>query len=154
MSESQRPRSKARASALKLLYQLDMRADLDPAELFPNIDAEVGTEDGRRFARDLTLGVRANLELLDAELEAVAINWRLQRMAVIDRNVLRLGAYEVLLRGDIPPAVSINEAVQLAKTFSTKDSGGFVNGILDKIRLRAEAGETAVAPAASSEAEE
>ncbi|MBL4846437.1 MAG: transcription antitermination factor NusB [Planctomycetes bacterium] len=129
----------AREAALKILYQLDVRSDLEPAELFSEIDAATENEDARRFARDLVLGARAELATIDAELAAVAHNWTLTRMAAIDRNVLRLGAFELLFREDLPAAVSINEAVELAKNYSTQDSGAFVNGILDKIRVRASA---------------
>jgi transcription antitermination factor NusB len=142
-----RPRSAARVAALKILYQLDLRPELGVEELFPGINEEVSGDDAQRFARDLVIGTRTELAALDLELTTVAINWRLERMAAIDRNVLRLGCYELLFCPDLPPAVSINEAVQLAKTFSTKDSGGFVNGILDKVRIRAEAGETTLATA-------
>jgi N utilization substance protein B len=71
---------------------------------------------------------------LDAHIKKYAINWELHRMAVVDRNVLRLAIYEMLFRDDIPPVVSINEAVDIAKKFSTEDSGKFVNGILDKVK--------------------
>ena len=70
------------------------------------------------------------------EIEEVAKNWQLKRMAAIDRNILRLATYELLYREDIPPLVTINEAIDIAKKFSTKNSGPFVNGILDNIRLR------------------
>ncbi len=71
---------------------------------------------------------------LDGRITHFAQNWDLKRMAVVDRNVLRLAIYEMLYREDIPPVVSINEAVDIAKKFSTEDSGKFVNGILDKIK--------------------
>ena len=142
------PRSLAREAALKILYQLDVRADLDPTTLFAEIDEAITDADARRFARDLVLGARAELTTIDAELSAVAINWTLTRMAAIDRNVLRLGTFELLFRPDLPAAVSINEAVDLAKNYSTKDSGAFVNGILDKIRVRATAPDRA-APSGS-----
>lgn len=86
---------------------------------------------------------------LDAVIEAVAINWELRRMAAVDRNVLRLGAFELLHRPDVPPAVAINEAVLLGKKYSTRETGAFVNGILDKIH-RERAGEDA-APAETPE---
>lgn len=119
-----------------MLYQLDVRADLEPEDLFAELDELTDNEDARRYGRDIVIGARTNISVIDAELEAVAHNWTLGRMAAIDRNVLRLGAYELMFRADLPPAVSINEAVDLAKNYSTKDSGAFVNGILDKIRLR------------------
>lgn len=89
----------------------------------------------RLFAEPLIQGVLQNRDRLDAEIKKHAKNWDLHRMAVVDRNILRLAIYEMLFRDDIPPVVSINEAVEIAKLFSTDDSGGFVNGILDKVRM-------------------
>ena len=86
------------------------------------------------FADPLIRGVLEHQAKIDEELQKHAKNWSLQRMAAVDRNVLRLAAYEMLFREDIPPIVSINEAVDIAKKFSTHDSGKFVNGILDQIR--------------------
>jgi transcription antitermination factor NusB len=92
----------------------------------------------RRFARELVDGCWAHRDELDARIAAVAENWEIRRMAVVDRNVLRLASYELLFVDDVPPKVSINEAIDLAKRYSTADSGGFVNGILDRIRMQAE----------------
>lgn len=131
-----RLRTQGRETALKALYQLDLRKDLDSDELLDLLEREAKTDAAREFASELLEGVRLHWDALDAEVEAVAHNWKLERMAVIDRNVLRLGAFELLHRPDIPPAVAIDEAVTLAKKFSTKDSGSFVNGILDKILRR------------------
>ena len=78
-------------------------------------------------------GVEAHLEAIDAKISQYATNWQLKRMAVIDRNILRLGTYELLYADDIPPKVTINEAVELAKKYGDLESGKFVNGILDKI---------------------
>ena len=88
----------------------------------------------RLFAEPLIQGVLENRAKLDAEIMKYAKNWDLHRMAAVDRNILRLAIYEMLYREDIPPVVSINEAVDIAKLFSTDDSGRFVNGILDKVR--------------------
>lgn len=88
----------------------------------------------RLFAEPLIRGVLEHLEELDRQIQDHALNWDLHRIAVVDRNVLRLAIYEMLHREDIPPIVSINEAVDIAKKFSTQDSGKFVNGILDKIK--------------------
>ncbi len=88
----------------------------------------------RLFADPLIRGVLENRDRLDDEIKKFAKNWDLHRMAVVDRNILRLAIYEMLFRDDIPPVVSINEAVDIAKKFSTGDSGKFVNGILDKVR--------------------
>ena len=88
----------------------------------------------RNFADRLIRGVIEHRPELDQKITALAQNWDLQRMAVVDRNILRLAIFEMLHRDDIPPIVSINEAVDIAKKFSTQDSGKFVNGILDKIK--------------------
>lgn len=74
---------------------------------------------------------------LDAEIQFVAQNWQVDRMAVIDRNVLRMAAFEILHCDEIPPKVAINEGIELGKRFSTQNSGAFINGILDKIKNRA-----------------
>jgi transcription antitermination protein NusB len=88
----------------------------------------------RQFADKLIHGVLEHRDLLDARIKQYTQNWDLPRMAVVDRNVLRLAIYEMLYRDDIPPIVSINEAVDIAKRFSTQDSGKFVNGILDRMK--------------------
>jgi N utilization substance protein B len=88
----------------------------------------------RLFADPLIRGVIEHREECDEQIRKHAKNWDLHRMATVDRNVLRLAVYEMLHRPDIPPVVSINEAVDIAKKFSTQDSGKFVNGILDKVK--------------------
>ncbi|HYG24212.1 MAG TPA: transcription antitermination factor NusB [Verrucomicrobiae bacterium] len=88
----------------------------------------------RLFAEPLIRGAIQNREAVDAQIKKYAKNWDLHRIAAVDRNILRLAIYEMLYREDIPPIVSINEAVDIAKKFSTQDSGKFVNGILDKIK--------------------
>ena len=88
----------------------------------------------RNFADKLISGVLEHRADLDKRIQEQAQNWDLRRMAVVDRNILRLAIYEMLHRDDIPPVVSINEAVDIAKKFSTQDSGKFVNGILDKVK--------------------
>ncbi|HXG49696.1 MAG TPA: transcription antitermination factor NusB [Methylomirabilota bacterium] len=88
----------------------------------------------RLFADPLIRGVIEHRDELDETIRKYAQNWDLKRMAAVDRNVLRLAIYEMMYRLDIPPVVSINEAVDVAKKFSTQDSGKFVNGILDKVK--------------------
>jgi N utilization substance protein B len=100
-------------------------------ELPPPTAEELAT---RLFADKLICGVLEHRPSLDETIKAHAQNWDLNRMAVVDRNVLRLAIYEMLYRDDIPPVVSINEAVDVAKRYSTQESGKFVNGILDKIK--------------------
>ncbi|TVM03763.1 MAG: transcription antitermination factor NusB [Candidatus Brocadia sp. WS118] len=128
-----RNRTIARELALQALYQLDQRGD----EIIDEIDnfCKRSTEkhDVYQFAKALTNGCRSHLKEIDEKISSVTEHWELRRMAIIDKNILRLGVYELLYRNDIPPKVSINEAIELAKKFSTKNSGTFVNGILDKI---------------------
>jgi transcription antitermination protein NusB len=88
----------------------------------------------RLFAEPLIRGALEHREIIDAQIKKYAQNWELHRIAAVDRNILRLAIYEMLYRDDIPPIVSINEAVDVAKKFSTQDSGKFVNGILDKVK--------------------
>lgn len=100
-------------------------------ELPPQSADEAAT---RLFADPLIRGTLEHREEIDGQIMKYAKNWSLHRMAVVDRNVLRLAMYEMFHRADIPPIVSINEAVDIAKKFSTEDSGKFVNGILDKVK--------------------
>ncbi len=88
----------------------------------------------RAFADGLIEGTLTHVAEIDAELVRVMINWSLHRLAAVDRNILRMAVYELRYRTDIPPVVSINEAIDIARKFSTADSGKFVNGILDRIK--------------------
>jgi transcription antitermination protein NusB len=88
----------------------------------------------RLFAEPLIRGTLEHRDAIDEKIKGYAKNWDFHRIAAVDRNIMRLAIYEMLYRDDIPPVVSINEAVDIAKKFSTQDSGKFVNGILDKIR--------------------
>jgi transcription antitermination factor NusB len=131
-----RKRTQARELALQLMYQLDLRGpevldEVDPYLAESTADADVAT-----FARELLRGCWERRAVIDARIEEVAKNWQLKRMAAIDRNILRLATYEMLFRDDVPPLVTINEAIDIAKKYSTKNSGPFVNGILDNIRLK------------------
>jgi N utilization substance protein B len=92
-----------------------------------------GDAEGREYADQLVRGVRADAEKLDERIRSASQNWRLERMARIDRNALRLGAYELLTRSDVPRAVILDEAVELAKRFGSEESSKFVNGVLDRI---------------------
>lgn len=105
--------------------------DEAPAVIPPPTTAEATL---RMFSEPLIRGVLDNLSEIDNAIKKVALNWDIRRMAAVDRNILRLAVHEMLHRQDIPPVVSINEAVDIAKKFSTDDSGKFVNGLLDKIK--------------------
>lgn len=131
-----RSRTLAREAALKALYQLDLRSSVPDAELDELLERECPHAEAREYARLLVRGTRKHQESIDREITQVAENWDLGRMAAIDRNVLRMAIFEMLHRDDIPPAVAINEGVTIAKKYSTKDSGAFVNGILDQVKNR------------------
>ncbi|MFH1779481.1 MAG: transcription antitermination factor NusB [Candidatus Omnitrophota bacterium] len=128
-----RKRTKARECALQILYQIDITKD-SPDNLLSAFWENKKTEsEVRDFATALVKGTVENMQKIDDIITKYASNWKLKRMAVVDRNVLRLSAYELLYREDIPPKVAINEAVDLAKKYGDIDSGKFVNGILDRI---------------------
>ena len=129
-----RKRTQSREYALKILYQAELtRREIHLAaekfwSEFESIDEHV-----RSFSDRLTAGVEENLQKIDDKISKHATNWQLKRMAVIDRNVLRIGVFELVYASDIPPKVTINEAVELAKKYGDIESSKFVNGILDKI---------------------
>jgi transcription antitermination factor NusB len=126
-------RRRSRELAIKVLYHLEFSKD-DPVSAFDLLCNDLGVpEDVKPFARELVVGVCGHLEELDRLIAEASKNWRLERIAKVDRSILRLGGYELLYRDDIPPKVSINEAVDLGKRFGTEESGAFINGILDKI---------------------
>lgn len=129
-----RKRTKAREYALQILYAVDITKD-DPQDCIERFWEGNDEPSGevKKFAADLVMGVSHNMGDIDKKISKYATNWQLDRMAVIDRNVLRFAAYELLYMKDIPPKVSINEAIDIAKKFGGSDSGKFVNGILDKI---------------------
>lgn len=152
-------RRKARECAMQFLFQYDLNpaenldealerfwesqrahereaalADASPDKGEPPPPPTAAESAVRLFAEPLIRGTLEHRDVLDALIQKHAKNWSLHRMAVVDRNLLRLAAYEMLYREDIPPVVSINEAVDIAKKYSTDDSGKFVNGILDSLR--------------------
>jgi len=133
-----RKRTKAREFALQVLYQTDITHDSYDVSLnnFWQAHSEENIEEEiKKFTDELVKGVTENLEVIDAKIAQYATNWQLKRMAVVDRNILRMGCFELMFRDDIPFKVSINEAVELAKKYSSLEAGKFVNGILDKINL-------------------
>ncbi len=130
-------RSVARECALMMLFGIEAAAT-DPRaasrDFFAELagDAGLTTDDeARAYAREIAEGVRAGLERIDATIKKASEHWRLERMSRVDRNVLRIGVWE--LETGVPRPVTIDEAVELAKRFGTSDSGAFVNGILDRV---------------------
>lgn len=129
-----RGRSKARQLAVQYLYQYDLLKD-KASDLETFLADENAEEDVAAFARQLVEGCRLHWDELNEAIVEASEHWEIRRMPVVDRNVLRVGVYELKYCPDVPLKVAINEAIELAKTFGGKDSGGFVNGLLDKIRM-------------------
>lgn len=126
-------RSRAREVALQLLVQFDMNPRVERAVIEQFTRERLKDPAGEAFCLGLVDGVIAQRPRIDARITEVAENWRLPRMAVVDRNVLRLAAYELMFTTETPPSPVINEAIELARRFGGKDSPQFVNGLLDRI---------------------
>ena len=132
-----RKRRLSREYTLKILYQIDITHDEPEAVLksFWQGQGDVAVdEDVRQFSESLVRGVCGSLSDIDKKISNYATNWQLKRIAVIERNILRIAGFELLYLNDIPPKVSINEAVELAKKYSGQEAAKFVNGVLDKIK--------------------
>jgi N utilization substance protein B len=125
-------RSRAREVAFQILYRDDLNPAADTAADRELLETRLDTPELKDFAKSLLAGVRSRRDALDEAIQSAARNWELHRMAATDRNVLRLGAFE-LLYADTPERVAIDEAVELAKRFGTAQSASFVNGILDHL---------------------
>lgn len=127
-------RRKAREVALQFLYQLDLHGDDDPtphaADFWIRHPVD---EETRVFAEGLVRGTKEQQAKADDLIRQYAEHWELERMAVVDRNILRLAVYEMLWGGDVPAKVVINEAIEIAKKFGTGESSRFINGILDRV---------------------
>lgn len=136
----------SREQALQALFYMDMHRDPveDPVGAFCNSFAR-DKPTGPFFSR-LVCGVQENRGTIDSVIEQFSSNWKLSRMSCVDRNVLRIAAFELLFCADIPPKVSINEAIDVGKRFGTEESGAFINGILDSIRMAMERNEVECVP--------
>ncbi|MBI4825555.1 MAG: transcription antitermination factor NusB [Nitrospirae bacterium] len=127
-------RRKARECALQILFQLDFTNSGLTGETLSEFWAGTKEDDETmEFAHAIIKGTREHMARLDEIITRAADNWSVDRMSVVDRNILRASAYELVYRKDIPPAVAINEAVEISKKYSTEDSAPFINGILDRI---------------------
>ena len=142
-------RRAARAIALQMLFQIDVghntlteaRLTWEEACLPKNEIANEDclyhlSEDAANFSWQLVTGVEEEKEKIDAVLKETSLQWDIERLANVDRSILRLGIYEMLFREDIPASVTINEAIELAKLFGTEESGSFINGVLDSVRKK------------------
>lgn len=127
-------RRKSREYALQMLFQLDFtRKHIDTFDFKQFWENKEGNHDIRQFAEELFHGTLEKLSAIDASLERIADNWVLDRMAAVDRAILRFAAYEILYRKDIPSAVTMNEAIEIAKKYSSSESAAFLNGVLDRL---------------------
>ncbi len=132
-------RRKAREYALQILFQADFtERTIDRKDLEDFWSEKKESRDVREFTENLVKGTLRRLDEIDLMIEKVTEHWLLKRMAAVDRNILRFAAYEILFRSDIPSAVTINEAIEIAKKYSSKEAAPFLNGVLD--RLAREAG--------------
>ncbi len=127
-------RSRAREVALQLLFQFDNNGKTTLDAVVPFATQRLREPALVKFCMALYDGVSQNVKDIDARLAKAAENWRVARMTAVDRNILRIGAYELLFQPDTPPAVAMDEAVELARRFGTADSSAFVNGVLDRLR--------------------
>ena len=136
-----RKRSKAREYVLQMLYQIDITgANCEDVlkNFWESREEEDVSAELKEFSSGLLQGAVRHLKEIDSKISKYAANWQLERMAFVDRNIMRLGCFELFFREDIPPKVAINEAVELAKKYSGSESGKFVNAILDKIKIEKE----------------
>ncbi len=128
-------RRTAREVALQCLYQMDQGGNADGDIDLLRRNFEVNRK-AAGFAQELVAGVNSHLEEINALIVEHAVNWRLERMLVIDRNILRIAVYELIFCPGVPPSVVINEAIEISKRYSSHDSASFINGILDSIRKK------------------
>ncbi|SRR5581483_4796936 len=128
-------RREGREAAIQFLFQRDLNSGTEPRESLEHFwkmrDATAKT---REFANALIHGVIAQQPAIDERIKKFTANYELNRIAAVDRNILRVAIYEMLFTEDVPPVVCINEAIEIAKRFGSEDSGRFVNGILDKVK--------------------
>ena len=124
-------RSTGREAALQMLYSLESGGSIERV-MMHYWRLTPGDPEGREYADGLARGVANELARMDEMIRKASVNWRIERMARVDRNILRIGAWELLHSRDVPRAVIIDEGVELAKLFGTEDSSSFVNGVLDQ----------------------
>jgi N utilization substance protein B len=127
-------RRQARELAMQALFYMDIRKDASEETLENFYGCFCSSKKSKPFFRKLVNGVLETKDQIDALVERFSQNWNISRMSCVDRNVMRIAVYEMLYCDDIPPKVSINEAVDIGKKFGTQESGAFINGIMDSIR--------------------
>ena len=127
-------RSRAREVAMQLLFQFDINGKIPAAAVEPFAKQRLSDPVLVAFCMTIYQGVSRNVKDIDGRLAKAAENWRVARMTAVDRNILRIGAFELLYQTETPHAVAMDEAIELARRFGTADSSAFVNGILDRLR--------------------
>lgn len=126
-------RRASREAAMKLLYQLEIQKDNKEEQINYAIEDSGFQDRDKNYLIDVVEGVNKNIDEIDNIIKSYAKGWKINRISKVDLAILRLSAYELLYREDIPNSVSINEAVELAKKYSSHDAGSFINGILSKV---------------------
>jgi N utilization substance protein B len=130
-------RTKGRELAVKFLYKAELAGEKPTkGRINEYLKSNSSSQDIINFARTLIQGYLRNKKNIDKRITMVSKNWTLERMHSLDRNIIRIGAYELLFCSDVPPAVAINEAIEIAKKFGEEKSKNFVNGILDAINKK------------------
>ncbi len=137
-------RRKARELAMQALYYMDIGKDISRARIELFLECFKPSENVDSFFEKLTDGVIDHWERIDEVIETFSNNWKISRMSCVDRNILRIAVFELLFCPDIPPKVTINEAIDIGKKYGTEESGGFINGILDSIRQALAKGEIGI----------
>jgi N utilization substance protein B len=130
-------RSRGREVALQLLFQRELNPKLDRTGIEQFVRERLRETAARTFCLELYDGVVREQKDIDERLSVAAENWRVARMPAVDRNILRIGAYELLHMPDTPPAVAFDEAIELARRYGSTESSAFVNGVLDRLRREA-----------------
>ena len=133
-------RRAGRELAVQILYGIDLSGEEPAAAITRHLSSFDSGADASDFARLLVEGVALHRETLDARIAEASEHWRLERMSVVDRNILRVAIYEMIYTSDVPPSVAINEAIEIAKTYGTEASPPFINGLLDRVAALVAAG--------------
>ena len=127
-------RRRSRELAMQALFYVDMRQNKSKERLDLYLQSFKPSKKVLPFFLELVNGVIREGDQIDAMIERFSSNWKMSRMSCVDRNIMRVAIFELLYKSDIPPSVTINEAVEVGKKFGTRDSGPFINGILDRIK--------------------
>lgn len=126
-------RRRSRENALKMLYARDVGKHPTEEAVSGYWEYFEDAEDGREFADMLVRGTAEHMDAIDETIQSISTHWKISRMAYVDRNILRMAAYELLHMSEVPKRVTLNEAIEIAKRFGAEDSWAFINGILDKL---------------------